>query len=304
VGRLVRVFDDEIWARTVDRVNSGLCTPFIGAGASVDYLPLAADLAEALAHGSHYPFGNPHDLARVSQFLAVEGGDRQYVKEKLVSNMFAKEKVQVPDFSAQDEPYGLLADLRLPIYLTTNYDDFMYNAIEDRGRKPRRAICPWYTTDSAEITRARRPFREKAGYALDRDRPIVYHLHGHHETPESLVLTEDDYIEFLVRVSRDRKLLPPVIQGLLGSQMLLFIGYKLEDWTFRVIFGGLLSARPPLAQRTHVSVQLPPDTEGSAEDSAHAQEYLDKYFDQQHISICWMTARKFSAELRQRWQAP
>ena len=302
MGRLVRVFDDEVWARTVDRVKSGRCTPFIGAGASVDYLPLAADLAEALARGRHYPFGSPRDLARVSQFLAVEGGDRQYVKEKLVDGMFAK--VQVPDFSAPDEPYGLLADLKLPLYLTTNYDDFMYNALEDRGRKPRRAVCPWYTTDSAEVTRATRLFREKAGYAPDTGRPIVYHLHGHHETPESLVLTEDDYIDFLVRVSRDPKLLPPVIRGSLGSQMLLFIGYKLEDWTFRVIFRGLLSARPSLAQRTHVSVQLPPDTDGSARDRARAQEYLDKYFDQQRISICWMTARKFSAELRQRWQAP
>ena len=61
------------------------------------------------------------------------------------------------------------------------------------------------------------------------------------------MLTEDDYIDFLVRVSGDPNLLPPVIQEALASKMLLFVGFSLADWTFRVIFGGLLSARPPLA---------------------------------------------------------
>lgn len=86
--------------------------------------------------------------------------------------------------------------------------------------------------------------------------------------------------------------------------MLLFVGYSLEDWTFRVIFKGLLSARPLHAGYPHVSVQLPPSAEDAADDRPlRIQEYLDRYFEMQSISICWMTAREFSAELRGRWQA-
>ena len=309
MGGLLRVFDEDAWKRTVYSINAGRCTPFIGAGTSAEHVPVAGDLAEALAREYRYPFDDARNLARVSQFAAVREGDRQYVKQKFADDMFAN--VSVPDFRAADEPYALLADLGLPIYLTTNYDDFIYEALKDRGRAPLRAICPWYTTDKWEIRQANRLFRQAAGYDPNNARPIVYHLHGHHSAPESLVLTEDDYIDFLVRVSGDPKLLPPVIRQSLASQMLLFIGYSLADWTFRVIFNGLLSARPPSAQAAHVSVQLPPsfghdeDDAGDADEDdrlLRVQEYLDRYFEQQRISICWKTAREFSAELRQRWE--
>lgn len=178
----------------------------------------------------------------------------------------------------------------------------MYQALEKAGRAPQRAICPWYTRDRTVIRKAKALFREPAGYAPDSARPIVYHLHGHHSVPASLVVTEDDYIDFLVRVSSDPGLLPPVIQKALTSQMLLFVGYSLADWTFRVIFSGLRSMRPPDSDRSHVSVQLPPQPTDTHDDRpARIQDYLDKYFGEQKISICWKSARDFSAELRHRW---
>lgn len=56
-----------------------------------------------------------------------------------------------------------------------------------------------------------------------------------------------------------------------------------------------------------MSVQLPPSAK-EAKDAAddrplREQEYLDKYFAEQRISICWMTARAFSKELRRRGAA-
>ena len=263
---------------------------------------MAGDLAALLAGEYGFPYDEDRDLARVTQFAAVRAGDRLYVKKRFADDMFAG--VPLPDFRAGDEPHALLADLRLPVYVTTNYDDLMFEALVDRGRSPQRAICPWYTNDPAEVAEATRLFQEPAGYNPDSSRPIVYHLHGHHGTPESLVLTEDDYIDFLVRISGDPQLLPPVIQKSLRCRMLLFVGFSLEDWTFRVIFRGLLSTRPRHASYRHVSVQLPPSAGGAAGDrSLRIQEYLDKYFEMQSISICWQTAREFSAELRQRWEA-
>ena len=212
--------------------------------------------------------------------------------------------VQPPDFRAPDEPYALLADLRLPIYITTNYDDFMYEALADRGRAPQRAICPWYTTNRKEVQQANALFSEKKVFNPDSTRPIVYHLHGHRSVPESLVLTEDDYIDFLVRISGDSALLPPIIQSSLTNKMLLFVGYSLADWTFRVIFRGLLATRPPLATHAHVSVQLPPHGQGPDDERPlRVQEYLDSYFERQNIWICWENARAFTAELRRRWEA-
>lgn len=298
---MIREFDDNAWKRTVYLIAKDKCTPFIGAGASAEHLPIAGDLAAVLASDYGFPFDNDRDLARVTQFAAVREGSRQYIKQRLADDMFAN--VSLPDFRAPDEPHALLADLHLPVYITTNYDDLMYEALKDRGRAPIRAICPWYTKDRKEVEEATALFREAAGYNPDGNRPIIYHLHGHHDTPESLVLTEDDYIDFLVRVSADPELLPAIIQKSLSSKMLLFVGYSLEDWTFRVIFRGLLSARPPLAGHSHVSVQLPPLAENSEDERPRRmQEYLDRYFERQNISICWETARAFSAELRRRWE--
>lgn len=283
-------------------IRRNQCTPLIGAGASAEDLPLASKLAADLADEYGFPFDEVRNLARVTQYAAVQEGSRQYVKQRLADEMFAS--APLPDFSAADQPHALLADLRLPIYLTTNYDDFMFKALVARGRAPQRAICPWYTTNRREVEEANKLFEEASGYNPDSTRPIVYHLHGYYGVPESLVLTEDDYIDFLVRVSADPDLLPPVIQKSLMSKMLLFLGYSLADWTFRVIFRGLLSARPPLAGHSHVSVQLPPlATDAADVRPRRVQEYLDRYFEEQHISICWKTARDFSAELRRRWDA-
>ena len=310
MGGLLRVFDENAWKRTVYYIKDGHCTPFIGAGASFGYLPLASELARDLAREYRYPFDDADNLARVSQFAAVQEGDRQYIKRKFAADMFAN--VSVPDYHAPDEPYGLLAELELPIYVTTNYDDFIFDALKGRGRDPLRAICPWYTTDETAIKEATKQFSEAAGYAPDKRKPIVYHLHGHHGTPESMVLTEDDYIDFLVRVSRDPGLLPSAIRGSLGIQMLLFIGYSLADSTFRVIFRGLLSERPATSGARHVSVQLPPssdenkadaDAPAEAERLLRVQEYLDSYFEEQRIAVCWQKAREFTAELRRRWES-
>jgi SIR2-like domain len=302
VGHLVRVFNERVWKQTVDLIEDGTCTPFIGAGASAEQVPVAGDIAQTFARKYRYPFENSRDLARVAQFAAVREGSRAYAKKLFVKAMITNAKT--PDFRAPDEPHALLADLELPIYLTTNYDDFMYEALADRGRKPQRAICPWYTTDHKEVEQATSIFRDPAGYDPKSGRPIVYYLHGHHSVPESLVLTEDDYIDFLVRVSGDPDLLPAAIQESLARKMLLFVGYSLADWTFRVIFRGLLSTRPALSGYQHVSVQLPPNP-ANPEDKRPVQikRYLDEYFEMQNIVICWKTARDFSAELRRRWEA-
>ena len=44
---------------------------------------------------------------------------------------------------------------------------------------------------------------------IDADNPVVFHLHGHLGLAESLVLTEDDYLDFLVSISRNDDLIPP-----------------------------------------------------------------------------------------------
>jgi hypothetical protein len=293
---MVHALDDADWERLVHYVKAGQCTPLLGAGASAGSVPLGGGLADDWAGRYGYPFPDRYDLAKVMQYISTQKRDAVFVKELLVEQEFSQ--LDSPDFSREDEPHALLAGFDIPVYLTTNYDDFMARALTKAGRTPLVAHCRWYAGSTRDPL-----FDRPEGYAPDARRPIVYHLHGLFREPRSLVLTEDDYLDFLVQVSSggSDSLLPPVIKEALSSRVLLFVGYRLQDWTFRVIFRGLLAAVPPSQQRRHISVQLLPDTrEATEEFKAAAQSYLDQYFDDMKVSVFWGTAQDFCRELRRR----
>lgn len=120
---------------------------------------------------------------------------------------------------------------------------------------------------------------------------------------QSLVLTEGDYLDFLIRLSRDQSLLPPPIRTALAGTSLLFVGYSLTDWNFRVLFRGLVGSLGASLGYTSIAVQLPPNL--SQIDMERARGYLNKYFDQLQqirVSIYWGDVREFALELRQRWE--
>ena len=43
---------------------------------------------------------------------------------------------------------------------------------------------------------------DDAPYKFTEDRPLVYHIHGDIETPESMILTERDYFEFVINMNK------------------------------------------------------------------------------------------------------
>ena len=71
---------------------------------------------------------------------------------------------------------------------------------------------------------------------------MVLHLFGQDDDPLSLVLTEDDHLDYLARIARDYEyLLPTSVNAALASTTLLFLGYRLEDLDLKVIMRGLLT---------------------------------------------------------------
>lgn len=291
--------DEQDWARLVDQVSNGDCTPFLGAGACHGTLPTGTQLSATWAADHMYPLGDRDDLPRVMQYVAIRTRDAVSVKQRLARKLSG---VGPPDFADPVEPHGLLARLPLPVYLTTNYDDFMVRALRNVGKTPSSAICRWYR----DAATADEVFSTGPGFNPRPEAPIVYHLHGSFQEPHSLVLTEEDYLEFLINMALDkanneRKLIPASIFRALTTRPLLFIGYSLQDWTFRVLFHGLLRMISEVQWRRHVSVQLSPLNKDADPDAyTRAKEYLTSYFDRRNISLYWGTASDFCAELRSR----
>lgn len=293
------------WDLLLDRIKEGKCTPFLGAGASAGVLPLGSKIAEEWAEAEGYPLDNNTDLASVAQFLAVKY-DAIHPKSMLIRR-FAN--VPSPDFSNPYEPHRLLADLPLPVYITTNYDDFMIQALQRAeyapGYKkvPTREVCRWNKQIVSRLKSRPSVFKSTRS-KISVQTPVVFHLHGHTEFAESMVLTEDDYLDFLINISKDDYPLPQRIQEAMAGASLLFLGYRLSDWSFRVLFRSVVGYLERSTTRAHISVQLVPLKENAPDERKQkAQEYLYRYFGDLKIRVYWGPAEEFAKELRDRWEA-
>jgi hypothetical protein len=255
--------DDSSWDLLLGRINSKKCTPFLGAGACAGVLPLGRDIAKKLSEQSNFPMKECRtDLGRVSQYCAI-------LEDKISPKLAVTEMLsQVnPPVGPQDfgdngrlPLHAVLADLSLPIYITTNYDDFMYQALKSRNRNARQALCLWN-----EYLRKLTQKEWKLNYDPSPENPVVFHLHGHLQVTQSLVLLEDDYLDFLVTISKNEKLIPYKIQEAIAGKSVLFLGYSLADWDFRVLFRSFVDYLGRF-QAKHVSVQMMPGRQGMSQD--------------------------------------
>ena len=284
------------WNRLLARVNEQRCTPFLGAEASGGVLPRRSEIARRWATELEFPFDDTRDLARVAQFMATEQ-DEAAPREKICDEI---EKHGLPDFLSPDEPHGILADLSLPIYITTDYHDYMFRALKSRKRDARQEICRWKELLLDQKSAFDSDFQPNVA------NPVVFHLHGRTGITESLVLTEDDYFDFLIATSKEPgNPIPPRILQSFTHASLLFLGYRLTDLEFRVLLRSL-KRQLKLNQRRHVSAQVVGDEPASDLELARlgkVQDYLSGYCESFKITTYWGTTRQFLVELKQRWDA-
>ena len=214
--------------------------------------------------------------------------------EKLISAAGAIRREQEPA-----EPHAILARLGLPVFLSTNPDNLLADALTAAGRKPVVALCP--RDDGAEgadeDARDLQPTSEA---------PLVYHLFGHLAELDSVVLTQDDYFDYLIDVTRNNDIIPTTVRAQLANTALLFLGFQLSDWDFRVFFRSIMSqeGRKKRKDYSHVAVQIDPEQDRLV-DPDRARRYLERYFYDTKISIFWGRAEDFLKELlRQMEKSP
>jgi hypothetical protein len=289
---------EDDWTLLVGRIRDGKCTPFVGAGASWPNIPAASKIAADWAGEVDFPFDDCTDLAKVAQFISVKS-DAVRPKEMFIKQFAG---AAAPNFDDPYEPHRVLADLPLPLYITTNYDDFLFRALgrteyaPGLKKSPQRELCKWNKQVVGGRSKARKPVPLEGSV----ESPIIFHLHGNMDRAESMVLTEDDYLDFLIKIGNDNSLLPHKIEEAFTDTSLLFVGYSLNDWNFRVLFRSIVSYLELSTKRAHISVQLSPLKEtASAQQKKSAEEYLNRFFENLKIRVYWGDAREFAKELRE-----
>lgn len=294
--------NEDDWTTLLERIEDGDCTPFLGAGMSAEKIPTGKTMANELLNEAKCSVMDKDDLVRVAQAAALKF-DPVWPKRKIVKKWFRT----IPSLDPNDEtdPHNVIAKLPIHIYITTNYDHFMVDALKANGKEPIQEYCRWsdgLKDQDQVLTRDFIPTVKK---------PLVYHLHGHYQVLESMVLTEDDYLDFLVGLSRGLEkpsptssnqeevpFLPTIIQKALAKTSLMLIGYSLADWDFRVLLRGLFTRVQKGMQYMSVNVQYPPPT------TEEEREQLIKYFRRElgpELRFHFGKARDFAADLKKRW---
>lgn len=252
-----------------DTLNDGRVIPFLGAGASLTprdpaaagavHLPTGNELANYLAKKSEFPSGESIDLAKVAQYYSLIGGRAPLHRD--LHNIFDRDFPLAP-------LHTFLAGIDRPLLIiTTNYDDLIERAFARRGRAFDVVV---HTTDPDLGDRilwlehgAPAP-REISPNKLDIDLAsitVIYKMHGgiDRRAPgrDQFVITEDDFVDFLVRMTKN-KAIPAIFAEPFQTSHFLFLGYSLRDWNLRVILNRIQTDLRRPADITSWGIQYKP----------------------------------------------
>ena len=203
----------------------------------------------------------------------------------------------------QENPLRLISRLQLPIFITTSYFDFIYRALTLEEVEPRLQVCKW----SSQIRIADPAHQHDPAYTPDAKHPLVFHLHGWERYPDSLVLSEDDHLDFLYRLAQDDDTQNPVIPlylyEALATSSLLLLGFHLWDWDFRVLLRGLLKHIETPHRKFNLAIQLNPEGQSSIRDFEKARRYLQDYLGNDYkFEVIWCDTETFIRRLWEEWK--
>lgn len=175
---------------------------FAGAGLSVpagfvDWRALLRPLSKDLA----LDIDLENDLVAVAQFHVNANGQNRHKLHKALLEALSKD-------TKPTDNHGLLVQLPITTYWTTNYDKLIENSLHDSGKvvDVKSSVPQMATT---------RPHHDVT----------VYKMHGDIDRPDEAVITKEDYVKY----PRDREPFITALAGDLVKKTFLFLGFSFTD---------------------------------------------------------------------------
>jgi hypothetical protein len=299
--------------------NDGIFDWYFASEAAADPLNVSSHMTvdDHLAHTwaslIDYPLPDTTNLARVALFNRVRSKDDEEAKVNylaflkntllLVASNDSEVRDQVPSLQTQvesrtfselateldyprlppgkEDPLRCLARMPLPIYITTSYYDFIERALEAVDRPPITQICFW----NSEPPLLETEHKTRHDLVPTVNQPVVFHLFGLERYPSTLVLSEADYLDYLLKLIEDtlttktntsNPILPLYLTTAMKMSSLVLLGYRLQDWDFRVLFRLI---RQSTIRPYSLLLQMKPEQlareRGSSEE---VRKYLEDFF--------------------------
>ncbi len=225
---------DRILSVVAESVRRQQCILFLGAGVHApppngsafeypeEHRPpigkaLSRKLAQISGFAEKFPLEDADDLQRVALAFEVDCSRQELVEA--VRTEVHQGKQPSPIVKA-------LAELDFPLIITTNYDRLLERALVAAGKDPHVTVYEpdgdQPTADCPEPTAAE---------------PVVFKIHGDVSHRETIVITDEDYINFVMRMSSKRPYdpVPMTIGYYLTRWTTLFVGYSLLDYNLRLL---------------------------------------------------------------------
>jgi hypothetical protein len=310
-------------------LKGGRVVPFLGAGVNMGgaqpctegtaevaaRLPSGSELSRVLATEANFPAESDQDLddlAKVASFY-VDNSGRRSLREMLHLT-FNKDY-------APCKIHEYLADIARPLLIvTTNYDDLTERAFEAKGRPYDLVVHPTDRTDMAGAVLwwkhgATEPDPQPPNTIPMAERlketTVIYKMHGTVVRPwlkraankdlvdddkpyrdDSYVITEEDYIDFLHRMTQQAAV-PAQFMAYFSARQFLFLGYGLRDWNLRVVLKNLKAV---------LRIQEPGNADQD-DDPSWAIQYRPSLLEtmlwkKRNVNIYNMDVNKFVDELR------
>lgn len=241
-----------------DAVKKQECILFLGAGvhagprdSGFDYpeaeRPLLGNaLTKELARGcdfKRYSREGPCNLQRVA--MCYEGVHGRNALIRALEKCVHEERKPSRILKA-------LAKLPFKLIITTNYDQLFETSLAEAD-PPKSPLVGVYNKEERFLTTDYAESSEKE--------PFVYKLHGDIKKPESVVITDEDYIHFVMRMSIQNEYhpVPETFRFYFKKWPTLFVGYSLLDYNLRLLFKTLYWSIDESKQKPRYSVDPYPD---------------------------------------------
>lgn len=220
-------WDSADWTVLVDAIHDEHCILMLGPDVAIpegDDKPLGCQLANEMAvlledilSPIEYSKINPDNLPQVSQLYAKKKGQNY---PKSMARDFYKDKVGVTS-----QLHMNLAALPFRTIITSTHDDMFLSALEKQNKEKMWDYYNLYGNYEALV--------EEGSI----EKPLVFYLCGHIDLHRSLVLSENDLLDFLERVIKRQPALPGNILTMFSDSnySFLFIGFGFRNWYLRIL---------------------------------------------------------------------
>jgi hypothetical protein len=303
------------WTALLQNIEDDMFVPFLGPDVSRGLL-LSRDEVAAHWIGAYdgFPLDRRTDFPAVAHFVEIKEGrffPHGQLPKILAEDLLERENVaqrhefkdlklaEVIDRISQRhfdsdpaEPHRILAELPISTYVTTNCDNFMTAALRWKKRGPIRRTCLW----REELNEIPASYSDLLGSQKE---PLVFHMFGSDEDVRSLVLTEDNYLDFVRAMSNEEMhRMPQLLRTKLTQAMLLFLGYDIRRIDCRVLLRGLVAGLRDVGRGKYAVLQVDQD-----DDEPRVEElryYIEECFRGVQIEVYWGTVRSFLSQLQEK----